>query len=156
MNILPVRVLGACGGTFEDILEGMMWASGVAIAGIPANKTPAKVINLSLGGFGDCDQSMQESVDDALAQGAVVVVAAGNSNRNVIDFTPGNCSGVITVGAHSPRGVLTSYSNYGRRIDLTAPGGDLPVIDPIVGLGNNGTTTPTADFDYVFYRAERE
>ena len=73
-----MRVLGACGGTFEDILEGMMWASGVADRRRAANPTPAKVINLSLGGFGACDQSMQEAIDDALAQGAVVVVAAGN------------------------------------------------------------------------------
>ena len=52
VNILPVRVLGVCGGTFEDVLDGMLWASGVAIEGVPANTTPAKIINMSLGGFG--------------------------------------------------------------------------------------------------------
>ena len=79
-KILPVRVLGKCGGTFDDILAGMLWASGVPIAGVPPNTNPAKVINLSLGGFGACDQSMQEAIDDALAQGAVVVAAAGNAS----------------------------------------------------------------------------
>jgi serine protease len=142
VRILPVRTLGACGGTFEDVLEGMLWASGVPIAGVPANTTPAKVINMSLGGFGPCDQSMQEAVDGALAQGAVVVVSAGNETQDASAFAPANCSGVITVGAHSAQGGLTSYSNFGPRIDLTAPGGDLPVTDLIISLANTGTTVP--------------
>ncbi|MCC7328163.1 MAG: S8 family peptidase [Burkholderiales bacterium] len=147
VRILPVRVLGACGGTFEDVLEGMLWASGVPIAGVPKNTTPARVLNLSLGGFGACDQALQEAIDDALAMGSVVVVSAGNETRNVSDFTPANCSGVIAVGAHDAQGGLTSYSNYGRRIDLTAPGGTLPLTDLIVSLSNNGTTVPQ-DPDY--------
>jgi serine protease len=142
-NILPVRVLGACGGTFEDILAGVLWASGVNIAGVPPNKHPAKIINLSLGGFGPCDQSIQEAVDDALAQGAVVVAAAGNSSLAASDFAPANCSGVVTVAAHTPQGTLTSYSNYGNRIDLTAPGGDLPYNDLVVSLHYEGETVPT-------------
>jgi serine protease len=150
-KILPVRTLGKCGGTFEDVLEGMMWASGIQIAGVPPNPTPAKVLNLSLGGFGPCDQSIQESVDDALAQGAVVVVSAGNETLNVADFTPANCSGVIAVGAHNVDGGITTYSNYGRRIDVTAPGGDLPITDLIVSLGNDGTTVP-GDPNYILAR----
>jgi len=151
VKILPVRTLGVCGGTFEDVLEGMMWASGVQIAGVPPNTTPAKVINLSLGGFGPCDQSIQSAVDDALAQGAVVVASAGNERLNAGDFAPANCSGVINVGAHNVDGSITSYSNYGRRIDVTAPGGDLPFTDLIVSLGNEGTTVPT-DPNYIFAR----
>ncbi|HEX6945415.1 MAG TPA: S8 family peptidase [Casimicrobiaceae bacterium] len=142
VNILPVRTLGKCGGSFEDVLEGMLWASGVPIAGVPPNRNPARIINLSLGGFGACDQSIQEAIDDALAQGAVVVAAAGNETLDVQDFTPANCSGVIAVGAHSVTGSLASYSNYGRRIDLTAPGGDLPRTGLMVSLGNTGTTVP--------------
>ena len=150
-NILPVRVLGTCGGTFEDILAGVLWASGVNIAGVPPNKNPAKIINLSLGGFGPCDQSVQEAIDDALAQGAVVVAAAGNFSLEAADFAPANCSGVITVGAHGPQGSLTSYSNYGQRIDLTAPGGDLPYNDLIVSLHYDGDTVPTTP-GYAFAR----
>ncbi len=148
VRILPVRVLGACGGTFEDVLEGMLWASGVPIKGVPLNKNPAKVINLSLGGFGACDQSLQEAVDDALAQGAAVVVSAGNEGLDVADFAPGNCSGVITVGAHNVEGGPTSYTNRGARVDLTAPGGDRPVTDLILSLGNDGKTVP-ADPSYI-------
>jgi serine protease len=149
VNILPVRVLGACGGTTEDVLEGMLWASGVQIAGVPPNKTPAKVINLSLGGYGACDQAMQEAVDDALAQGAVIVAAAGNDGAYAADFAPANCSGVVTVGAHNAQAGLTSYSNFGRRVDLTAPGGDSPAPDLVVGLSNDGATTPNNP-DYVW------
>ncbi|MCC6868020.1 MAG: S8 family peptidase [Burkholderiales bacterium] len=143
VQILPVRVLGKCGGTFEDVLEGMLWASGVPIAGVPPNQNPAKVINLSLGGYGACDQAMQEAVDLALAQGSVIVAAAGNSSLEAADVAPANCSGVITVGAHGAQGELTSYSNFGRRIDLTAPGGDRPLTDLIFGLTNDGATVPT-------------
>ena len=142
-DILPVRVLGTCGGTFEDIFAGVLWASGANIEGVPANQHPAKIINLSLGGYGPCDQSIQEAVDDALAHGAVVVVAAGNSALEAYDFAPANCNGVITVGAHGAHGLLTSYSNYGPRIDVTAPGGDLPFNDLIVGLHYEGATVPT-------------
>lgn len=148
-KILPVRVLGMCGGTFDDVFAGVVWASGVNIAGVPPNPNPAKVINLSLGGFGACDQSMQEAVDIALAQGSVVVVAAGNSTLDARDFAPANCSGVITVGAHTVGGSLTSYSNYGKRIDLTAPGGDYPLTDLIIGLSNDGKTAPR-DPGYVY------
>ncbi len=140
--ILPVRVLGKCGGTFEDVLAGMLWASGVSIAGIPPNTTPAKVINLSLGGFGGCDQSLQAAVDLALTQGAVVVAAAGNESMDTSEFAPANCSGVITVGAHRRDGDITSYSNYGIRVDVSAPGGDRPYADLIVSLANDGVTVP--------------
>jgi serine protease len=143
-KILPVRALGKCGGTFDDILAGMLWASGVQIDGVPFNTTPAKVINMSLGGFGGCDQSFQEAVDEAVAQGAVISVAAGNESADATTSTPANCSGVITVGATGRTGDRASYSNFGRRVDISAPGGDIPFKDEnlIVSLSNTGTTTP--------------
>ena len=144
-SILPVRTLGECGGTDADVFEGLLWASGVAIAGVPANPNPAKVINMSLGGAGACAQAIQEAVDDALAQGAVVVVAAGNEAGDAIDFAPANCSGVITVAAHNAAGERAYYSNYGRRIDLSAPSGDgESADDAILSTSNTGSTTPEA------------
>ncbi|MEP7329390.1 MAG: S8 family peptidase [Betaproteobacteria bacterium] len=142
VTILPVRVLGKCGGSFEDVFAGMLWASGVPIAGVPANKNPARVINLSLGGFGSCDQALQEAIDDALAQGAVVVAAAGNETTDVTSFAPANCGGVIAVAAHNRAGSLTSYSNFGTGITMSAPGGDLPANDLIYSTGNDGATVP--------------
>ena len=49
-RILPVRVLGKCGGYDSDIVDGIAWAAGLDVPGMPANPTPAQVINMSLGG----------------------------------------------------------------------------------------------------------
>src|SRR6266581_3528171 len=57
-RILPVRTLGKCGGTFDDILDGVLWAAGVPVAGVPPNPNPARVINMSLGGLGYCPQTL--------------------------------------------------------------------------------------------------
>lgn len=51
-KIQAVRVLGKCGGYTSDIADGIRWASGNSVAGVPNNATPAKVLNLSLGGGG--------------------------------------------------------------------------------------------------------
>jgi len=142
VNILPVRVLGKCGGTFEDIVAGTLWASGVNIVGVPPNTHPARVINLSLGGFGTCDQALQESIDDALAQGSVIVAAAGNESLDVSLFAPANCGGVIAVSAHNRGGNLTTYTNFGGGITLSAPGGDLPVGDLVYSTAFTGSTVP--------------
>jgi len=138
-QIVPVRVLGECGGTDEDVFEGMLWASGVQIAGVPPNPFPAKVINMSLGGFGTCPHAVQDAIDDALAQGAVVVVAAGNESSDTSDFAPSGCNGVITVGATTRAGDITFYSNFGRRVDISAPGGDFDD-GGILSLSNDGAT----------------
>ena len=79
-TILAVRVLGKCGGNVSDIIDAIRWSAGVPVSGVPANPNPARVLNLSLSGIGDCDSSTQDAIDDAVAAGAVVVVAAGNSN----------------------------------------------------------------------------
>jgi serine protease len=68
-----------------------------------------------------------------------------------VNYAPASCSGVITVGAHGAQGALASYSNFGRRVDLTAPGGDVPGPDLVVGLGNDGLTVP-GNPTYLWYR----
>jgi len=122
-SIVPVRVLGACGGYTSDITDGMRWAAGLPVPGAPANPYPAQVLNLSLGGQGACGYAYQQAVNDVRAKGAAVVVAAGNNNQNVRDFSPGNCQGVISVASNNKEGNRAFYSNYGDMIDITAPGG---------------------------------
>ncbi len=142
-RIVPVRALGACGGSDEDIFEAVVWASGGSIPGVPANANPAKVINLSLGGFGACDNAVQEAVDDAMAQGAIVVAAAGNSANDASSFNPANCGGVITVGAHTRDAVQTVYTNFGTRVDISAPAGDgSEDRDTTLSTSNDGKKTP--------------
>ncbi len=124
-KVLPVRVLGRCGGYESDIADAVVWASGGSVAGVPANANPAEVINMSLGGAGVCDaqSEMQLAIDQAVARGTTVVVAAGNNNADAANFTPASCSNSITVGATRITGGRASYSNYGTRVDLSAPGG---------------------------------
>ena len=148
-KILPVRTLGKCGGTFDDIIDGVLWAAGMPVAGVPPNPNPARVINMSLGGLGYCPQSLQDAVNTAMAQGAVVVVSAGNASVDVSNFNPANCSGVITVGASTRQGDIASYTNFGRRVDLSAPGGDGAMADWILSTGNDGTAGP-GNPDYEF------
>ncbi|AOJ07079.1 S8 family peptidase [Burkholderia mayonis] len=138
-KMLPVRVLGKCGGTTSDIADAMRWAAGLPVAGVPTNLTPAKVINLSLGGNGPCGDTFQQAINDAIAQGASVVVAAGNDGQATTQDRPANCKGVIAVGATDSTGQRAWYSNFGADITLSAPGSN------ILSTTNAGTTVPTSD-----------
>lgn len=137
VNIVPIRVLGGCGGLTSDIADAVRWAAGGSVTGAPTNPNPVKVINLSLGARGNCSRYMQESIDYAKSRGAVVVVATGNSNADASLYTPSNCRGVFRVGAVNANRSRSSYSNYGKIIDIAAPG------DGIISTVNNGTTTQT-------------
>jgi len=148
-KVVPARVLGRCGGYTSDISDAVIWASGGTVAGVPANANPAEVINLSLGGSGACSAVEQNAFNIAIANGSTVVVAAGNDAGNVSGYSPGNCAGVITVGATRITGGIASYSNYGTRIDISAPGGGGGVDGNPGGYvwstGNSGTTVPTTE-----------
>ena len=153
-RIVPVRVLGACGGYTSDIADALAWSSGSAVSGVPNNPYPARVINLSLGGLGACSSHEQNAINQALANDAVVVVAAGNENANAANYTPANCSGVITVAANGQNGQLAYYSNYGSTIEITAPGGDFQDAYPEGGILSTlgvGSTTLTG-YSYDFYQ----
>lgn len=124
VKILPLRVLGKCGGDNGDVIDAMRWAVGIDISGVPHNANPAKVVNISLGGrTGSCSFAMQQAINDVIAAGAVVVTAAGNDGEPASTNEPGNCSGVINVAATGKYGERASYSNYGSAVTLAAPGG---------------------------------
>lgn len=148
-KVVPVRALGRCGGYTSDISDAVIWASGGTVAGIPANANPAEVINLSLGGSGACSQTEQAAFNTALANGSTVVVAAGNEADDAADYSPASCNGVIVVGATRITGGITSYSNYGSVVDISAPGGGGSVDGNPGGYvwsaGNAGTTVPTTE-----------
>lgn len=138
VKIQPIRVLGTLGeGSSLDLALAIRWAAGQDInglvaanetlSGFPVNKTPAKVINLSMAGIGSCPGSVQAAVEYAMAKGITLVSAAGNGdeNNNPIDNSrvyPTNCRGPISVGATGFTGDAAFYSNFG--VDLSAPGGD--------------------------------
>ncbi|WP_152566075.1 MULTISPECIES: S8 family serine peptidase [Lysobacter] len=126
-KVVPIRSMGKDGlGATSDIVDGILWAAGIAVPGVPANANPAEVINLSLGGDQPCSEtpSYQDAIDRATAAGAIVVAAAGNSNINVSGATPASCNNVVTVAASDLGGNRAFYSSYGAGIDITAPGGE--------------------------------
>ena len=135
-KIVPVRVLGKCGGYTSDIADAIVWASGGTVSGVPANANPAEVINMSLGGSGSCSTTYQNAINGAVSRGTTVVVAAGNSNTNVSSAVPANCPNVIAVAATTSAGARASFSNYGTGIDISAPGAS------ILSTLNTGTTVP--------------
>lgn len=134
-KILPVRVLGRCGGYTSDIIDGMRWAAGLDVTGLSTalnpdlpmkNPNPANVLNLSFGGAGACSISEQSAIDDIYAAKKVMVAAAGNGSGDAANFNPANCAKVITVAATDALGHRADYSNYGAsasEVEISAPGG---------------------------------
>jgi serine protease len=150
VRVLPVRVLGKCAGYDSDIQAGMLWAAGIPVAGVPDNPTPAKVLNMSLGGTGACSASYQAVVDQLLAKGVVIVAAAGNSAGGAVG-TPANCRGVVGVLALRHVGTKVGFSDLGPEITIAAPGGNCvntgagqPCLYPILAATDDGTQGPTA------------
>ncbi len=122
-KVQHVRVLGKGGGTDFDISNGILWAAGLAVNGVPANPMPAKVLNLSLGGPG-FSQTSQNAVTAARNAGAVVVAAAGNNNSPNL-FFPASYQDVVSVSAVDLNSQKAPYSNFNNMVDVAAPGGDM-------------------------------
>ena len=160
-KVLPVRVLGHCGGYDSDISDAIEWASGGHVDGIPDLAQPAQVINMSLGGQEKCDATSPEyvAIQHAISRGTTVVVAAGNSGADVANFSPASCPGVVAVASNGITGKRAFYSNYGKGVTISAPGGGIYANDAssgqIVNNGfiwqaiNLGTTTPIYPADAV-------
>lgn len=153
-KIQHVRVLGICGGVISDINDAIRWAAGLSVPDVPANPTPAKVLNLSFGIRGACGVGLQNAIDAAVNAGSVVIVSAGNESIPAADFLPANCNNVITVGATDRSGDLAFYSNYGAAVEIAAPGGEtvsLEDVDGVLSTLNTGLNLPEGD-TYGFYQ----
>lgn len=149
VRVLPVRVLGKCGGYTSDIVPAIRWAAGIAVPGLPANPNPAKVINMSLGGSGACLQSYQDAINEVVAQGVVVVVSAGNSDGRAVS-SPANCNGAVAVTGLRHVGTKVGFADVGPEVAVAAPGGNCvdttgaTCLYPIITATNTGTTSPVA------------
>ena len=153
-KVLPVRALGVCGGQDSDIISGMLWAAGIAVGGAPTNTTPARIINMSIGGAGSCPASYQDAIDQITARGVLIVVSAGNEGGPI--DAPANCAGVAGVAGLRHIGTKVGYSNVGAGLAVAAPAGNcvnanasdtVPCLYPITTTTNLGTMTPDAN-DY--------
>jgi serine protease len=137
VQLVPVRVLGlGLAGSLTDILTGLLWAIGDQDTGMPPNRRPAKVVNMSLGADTDegTQQAWQQIVNAVLddperlyPQKPILVVAAGNDGKSADIVAPANIDRLITVGASRTDGLRADYSNFGSKIDFLAPGGQLSV-----------------------------
>ncbi|HYJ40337.1 MAG TPA: S8 family peptidase [Steroidobacteraceae bacterium] len=148
-RVIPARVLGKCGGFTSDIADAIIWTSGGVVPGVTTLANPAKVLSISLGGSGACGSTTQNAINLARSRGASVVVAAGNSNANAANFSPANCTGVVTVAAVGRNGGKASYSNFGATVEVAAPGGSGGA-NSVLSTLNAGTMGPGAD-SYALY-----
>jgi len=174
VKIMPVRALGSDGGNSSDLIAALRWSAGIHVTGVPDNKTPAQVVNLSMGTDsytpcrlrGQTTGATEVALAEVKAAGVTVISAAGNFNVPASESYPGNCYPTINVGATAFSGDRASYSNYsvldstGQMVgvDISAPGGDskFPGDSPagtngkIVSTLNDGKTTAGAPI----YRGE--
>ena len=142
-TLVPVRVMGTCGGDTLDLAKAIRWSAGAAVAGFPANPNPARVLNLSLGGVLNnssgqpyCPTYLQSAIDQARGLGAVVVAASGNSGRSQLIEAPAICNGVIAVTSTNQDGNVSGWADKGSRVNIAAPG------EYLLTTGNSGTSQP--------------
>ena len=158
-RVLAVRVAAKCGADVADIVDGMRWAAGLPVCRssdafgtctefLPNNPNPARVINISFGGSGDCSP-YQGAINELRGMGVVVVAAAGNEYA-ATPTRPAKCPGVIGVAALNRDGFKSTYSNFGSTLAVATVGGDDPdgawgnrVADSgVLSVGNFGDTAP--------------
>ena len=151
-QLLPLRALGRCGGYDSDIIQAMLWAAGLPVAGVSNNSKPARIINLSLGSTGSCPASFQDAIDQVSAMGVLVVVSAGNEGGPV--DAPANCAGVVGVAGLRHAGTKVGYSSLGPEVALGAPAGNCvntapsqPCVYTLTTTTNLGSQGPDVD-DY--------
>jgi subtilisin family serine protease len=127
VRLVGVRVLNCNGsGSTAGVIAGIDYVTGAHSAGAPA------VANMSLGG--GISSALDNAVANSIADGVTYAIAAGNSNRDACQFSPARVSAAITVGATTSSDSRASYSNYGKCLDLFAPGSS------ITSAWNNGST----------------
>ncbi len=113
-RITPVRVLNCAGsGTTTTVTAGLEWVLG--------NYTGGKAVaNMSLGG--GASQTLDLAVNNVIAAGVTVVIAAGNNGRDACNYSPARVPNAITVAASTSTNAFASYSNFGKCMDIIAPG----------------------------------
>ncbi|MCT2590102.1 S8 family peptidase [Streptomyces sp. N2-109] len=112
-DVVGVRVLNDEGsGTTAQVVAGIDWATGKA--------SGPSVANLSLGG--GADEALDEAVRNSISAGITYAVAAGNDGDDAGNSSPARVREALTVGATDQRDDRASFSNFGRSLDLFAPG----------------------------------
>ncbi|MFD7285511.1 S8 family peptidase [Streptomyces sp. NPDC059863] len=112
-RIVAVRVLNNAGsGTTAQVVAGIDWVTN--------NHGPRSVANVSLGG--GANAAIDTAVQNSINSGVTYAIAAGNSGANAQNYSPARVADAITVGATTSTDARASYSNFGARVDIFAPG----------------------------------
>jgi hypothetical protein len=98
--------------------------STLAPAILYAANNGADIISASWGEQGT-SQTIEDAIKFAYGLGVVFVAAAGNSSSDAVNFFPANSPEAITVAASDAFDQFASFSNFGSKIDVTAPGVDV-------------------------------
>lgn len=115
VSLIPVRVLGCDGrGSISGIISGINWAISNHQSNVKA------VANMSFGG--GISRALDTSVNNLIKDGVTVVVAAGNERANACNTSPARVPNAITVAASDSSDALASFSNFGKCVDIVAPG----------------------------------
>lgn len=119
--LYSLRVLDASGsGNSAIVTSALDWLTAQVKAQKAAGTYLPTVVNMSLGG--PASSAVDYSVRALIAQGVVVVAAAGNENVDASGSSPARVAEAITVGAIDSYGRKASFSNYGSVLDVQAPG----------------------------------
>lgn len=120
IKIMPLKILNSKVSGF--VYNGKIITDVIAEAMIFAITNGAEVVNLSLGWPKLIDSAkIRLAFQMAEAKNVIVIAGSGNNNKDLPTF-PCSYENVICVGATDNRGELTSFSNFGSKIDLAAPG----------------------------------
>ena len=119
VKLIPVRVLNCRSGNSSSatLYTAINWVIEHHQTGVPA------IINLSVGMSKSI--AFNEAAQALIADGLIVVGAAGNQNRDACLYSPASEPSVISVGGIDRAALRASYSNYGSCVDIFAPGSDL-------------------------------
>ena len=121
-TLMHLRALdGDCGGSTYDIYQALLYAIGAENDSGTVPNNPASVVNMSLGG-GGAASLFQDAVNQAAAQGVIVVASSGNEGASTVSY-PAAYDNAFAIGATGLDGTVASYSNQGPKLDLVAPGG---------------------------------
>ncbi|KAF2156488.1 alkaline protease, partial [Myriangium duriaei CBS 260.36] len=122
-NLIAVKVMSCIFSfTYTNMLAGLEWAVNDILE--HEGRKYKAVINISLGGAKS--DAVNKAIDESYKSGVTIVVAAGNENKDVSNSSPASAEGAITVASTDDKRERSMFSNFGRGVNLFAPGEDIP------------------------------
>ncbi len=110
-SIMPVKILNFGSGTDDIISEGIVWAAD----------NGANVMSMSIGIYRS-SKPIEDALKYALDKGVSISASAGNNNQEYLIHLPSTYPGVIEVASTDDKDAKSSFSNFGKKITVAAPG----------------------------------